>query len=137
VEGNSDELAASKPYLRSSSEARTLAHITTNIEIRCWQLVAWPCLRSHRGVMRAAFTGSRFEESMCHVPIFPHGSMGEIFVLQNRHQFGVMMRLQRMYAPKGRVSPGVSPKPSSQVEVVVRFRCSCAKTGTGTKGLWR
>jgi len=36
----------------------------------------------------------------CHVPISPDGKIGEIFVLRNHHNFGAVMKLQRVDHPE-------------------------------------
>ncbi len=36
----------------------------------------------------------------CHVPISPDGSIGEIFVLKNHHNFGAVTKLQRVHHPE-------------------------------------
>ena len=36
----------------------------------------------------------------CHIPIFPDGQLGEIFVLRNHHNFGAVTRLQRVHHPE-------------------------------------
>lgn len=36
----------------------------------------------------------------CHVPIAPDGTIGEIFVLRNHHNFGAVTRLQRVQHPE-------------------------------------